>query len=149
MKNKLAFTLVELIIVIALIGILLLIALPNSEYFNKLKEMAEIKEFRRDVLLARNKAIMESDSYTFARIEGGKGYKIKGVCGGYCDRKYFESGLRILGTNTIRFHPNGTVGGANTILFHDKNKRMYEMKITPVIGNVNIELVESLEKEYE
>ena len=61
MKNKLAFTLVELIIVIALIGILLLIALPNSEYFNKLKEMAEIKEFRRDVLLARNKAIMEGD----------------------------------------------------------------------------------------
>ena len=55
-KSKKGFTLIELIVVIAIISIILGMAAPSSNVIRKSKEKSELKELKRDIEYARDNA---------------------------------------------------------------------------------------------
>ena len=77
MNKRSAYTLIELIVVIALLGIILVMTMPNSKLFNTLNQALELKEFKRDMLFARNKAIIDSRRYVISFIYEENGYIIE------------------------------------------------------------------------
>lgn len=142
MKHRIAFTLIELVIVIAILGIILGMVMPNSEYFNTLREKAEIREFKRDILCARNKAILESTIYTVSFKPTNNGYIIRKVGErGSVKFKQFNSGIKLNNINNIeeiKFYSNGSVSKSGSIVFTVRNNDQYEITITPVRGLINI-----------
>ena len=50
MKMKRGYTLIELIIVIVILTIIIIMTIPNTSYFNSLRERIELQEFKKDIL---------------------------------------------------------------------------------------------------
>lgn len=144
MKNRTAYTLVEIIVVIALLGIIIAITIPNTNYFKAIRESLEIKELKRDILFARNKAIIDSKIYKIKFIEDDNGYKISTGSDSKVitiKTKYFEHGIKLNtreGSKTFTFNPNGTTTDSGTIYFYDRIGAEYKLSITPVTCKVNI-----------
>lgn len=142
MVKRKAYTLVEVIVVIAILGIILAITVPNSGYLKTVRENMELKEFKRDILFARNKAIMESKIYTLKLMNVENGYSIKSSSElDYSKIKYFENGIVLNKSNKVQnvfFNSNGTVACSGTISLHDRNGKEYKLTITPVRGLIDI-----------
>lgn len=145
MKKRSAYTLVEVIVVIAILGIVMAIVLPNSNFFKSIKESLEIKELRRDMLYSRNRAILDSQDYKITFDIKNNNYIIDRSIGSdriVLIRKTFEHGTVLSsgdGGNEIIFKANGTVGKSDSIYFYDRLGDMYRLSVTPVSCKVNIE----------
>lgn len=142
MKNKRGYTLVELVVVIAILGIIITMTIPNTGYFQAIRESNELKEFKRDILFARNKAIVESRVYILKLMNDANGYIIKGGSNSdFMKIKYFENGIVLNKNNSsgdVHFNANGTIANAKTISLHNRNGQEYKLVITPVRGLVDI-----------
>lgn len=144
MKSRDAYTLLEIIIVIALLGIIVAMTTPNTNYFKSIRESLEIKELRRDILFTRNKAIIDSKIYMIKFINDNNSYVIFTGSDSKPNKiktKYFEHGTKLNtkeGSKTFTFNPNGTTTDSGTIYFHDRIGAEYELSITPVSCKVNI-----------
>lgn len=141
MKNRAGFTLIEIVLVLVLIGILLSIVMPNIGYFKTLHEKLEMREFRRDILWARNKAIIESRDYIVHFYHGENYYRIRAGAVISVKKKCFNSGIRLYKGNNLQkltFKPDGTVSNAGSIRFFDRKDNEFHLSITPVRGLVNI-----------
>jgi len=86
-KQASGFTLTELMIIIAIIGILASIALPSFQGMierNRLKEVAE--GLKSDLMFARTEAVKQSKDVTVSRKPGDAGAWCYGLnVGGTCD----------------------------------------------------------------
>ncbi len=146
MNKRSAYTLIELIVVIALLGIILVMTMPNSKLFNTLNQALELKEFKRDMLFARNKAIIDSRRYVISFIYEENGYIIeKDSQKLKVKTKYFTKGLKLNKRNdlkSITFNANGTITNSGTIYFYDRNDQEYKMTIPPVRGLIEIEAID-------
>lgn len=143
-KKRKGYTLVELIVVIALIGIVLSISIPSIKIIFTTSEKKELMEFKRDLIFARNSAVMENKVYSidldivenqyFIRKSNKNGQKL-------IKKKKFVNGIVLkednLGHN-VTFYSTGSVEKAGTIrLSNRKNEKIY-ITITPATGKINL-----------
>lgn len=139
MNRLKGYTLIELIIVLALFGILLNLTFLKFNILDKFKTNQELKQLRRDILYTRNQAIVKGQAYRFELDYDKNGYYIL-VDGEKIKMVSFESGLKLVRTpfKTVIFERTGVPSGAGTIVLKSKEGKRFEARITPVIAKVNI-----------
>lgn len=143
MTDKKGYTLIELLIVIALFSILLSIALPNLAFYRNIMERQEISEFKKDLLFARNSAIVENKSYTVAFNHERNSYNIKTGSRPPIKSKTFNHGLKLTENklaNSFIFTPSGATANSNTIYINTKKDKRYVVTLTPATGRIEIKL---------
>lgn len=142
MKTRLGYTLIEILVVLALLSILLSMAVPNLSLYKRMKENMELERLKKDLLFTRNSAILEGSDYyvTFYYIKNE--YSIKNIKDNEVIKTvYFKNGIKINNkSKNIVFHfkSNGTIGNSDTILLTNSKGQNFELKLTPVTGNINI-----------
>ena len=153
MKKRSGFTLIELIVVIAILGIAISIVAPNTNFFKAMKESLEIKELKRDMLYARNRAILDSKDYTITFDVERNSYTIDRGIGDLrilLSHKVFKHGTVLnskeQNTFSIVFKANGTVGGSGSTSYNDRLGDRYKISISPVAYGVSIIEYESNNK---
>lgn len=144
-SNKVGYTLIELIIVLALMGIVLSVAIPSIKIIYNISERKELMEFRRDIVFARNKAVMENGVYTLRiNILENKYWIIKEHDSmSIVKEKEFQSGITLKLDNldrSITFYSTGTPNKAGTIKLTNKKNQNIEISITPATGKVNLKI---------
>lgn len=142
-------TLVELLITLAIISIISSIVLPKTNIVCKYKEKAELREFKNDIVYARNMAICKSKKY-FVRINFKENYyliyTVKGVTKEYIKKKELSSGLtfkRPLDNSEkveISFNSTGAPSNARTICLVSRYGDIYSVAVTPATGRINVYL---------
>lgn len=144
MINRKGYSLIEILVVIALLSIVIVMTTPNINYFKNLRESLEIKELKRDILFARNKAIIECKIYEIKFIQNENSYVIhtaSNIKSNTIKHKSFEHGIKLNiknGSKTFRFNPNGTITNSDTIYFYNRNGIQYRLSITPVTCQITI-----------
>ena len=147
-KRKKGYTLVELILVIALVGIVLSISLPSFQIILKTAEKKELMEFKRDLNFARNSAVMENAVYSIEIDIVENQYfitKDKVKTRNTIKNKKFVNGIVLKEDNlghSLTFYASGSPEEAGTIeLSNKKGERIY-ITITPATGKVNLKFNE-------
>lgn len=144
MMRKKGYTLIEILMVLALFSILFGIVFPKTNYFEKLKEKRELEDFRKDLMFARNSAILESRNYTVEFIvEKNTYYITTGKKKDTVRSKTFKDGLKFDKNNRVRsvvFNYNGTTGNSGTLYLRNNNDERYEISISPVTGRIEVKL---------
>lgn len=147
-KNNKGFTLIELIITIAILGIVLAIAAPN---FTRYRDNTNLREAARDISsdiqLYKQRAVAENAPYTITFNSGTNDYVIrKGAV--VVATKQVGAGntsVRILGTPsfsggvpTITLFPRGTSTFGSLTLQH--STRQSEAEITAnIMGRTHVD----------
>ncbi len=145
-KKCQGYTLLELIVVIALLAILLTIAVPGVRIIGRFQEKDELKTFRRDIISAKNKAIMEATIYSLHINKESNCYTIKT---GYSKTSsgnivktvkfihwefYGENNF----DNSIRFLTTGAPDKSGTMRIKNKKGKITRLTISPVTGKLNV-----------
>lgn len=145
MTTRKGYTLIEILIVLALFAILFSIAIPNSSYFNRVKENMELEELRKDLLITRNKAILESQNYYFYFDVVNNQYIIKtGENHKPFKTKVLVSGIRLnkdSNQSNWVFTYKGTTKNAGTIRLSNSRGKIYELTVTPATGRISLKEV--------
>lgn len=140
MKNKNAYTLIEIIVTLAILGIVLAMALPNIGYFKAIREAQEIKELKRDILFARNKAILDGKEYGIQIRKDDNSYIVhRGL--EIIKIKHFEHGTKISnrgGAPKILFKANGTTVVQGSIYFLNRLEEEYQLTISLIACKIDI-----------
>ncbi|WP_313756434.1 GspH/FimT family pseudopilin [Tissierella sp.] len=143
-STKKGYTLVELIVTIALLAIVISIGIPSVKVIFNTREKKELMEFRRDIIFARNSAVVENCIYALTIDVNKNGYiitKDSGVGMKIIKNIKFSNGIKIKGNNFngyTKFYPNGAPNNSGTILLINKKKQIIEITITPATGKVNL-----------
>ena len=136
---------IELIVVLALFFIVLTIAIPSFGMVNRYKEFQELKEFKRDVLFARNQAIVNNRVYTCTIDYPNNGYIIN-TEGRNIKRYNFQYGVKLIdNAGTVRvfsFGGNGVPLKAGTIRLDLDSKNNFYLIVTPVVGKIYLKEIE-------
>ncbi len=138
--KKSGYTLIELIIVMALIGLILSVSIPSISLIFNNKEKLELMEFIKDINYARSKAVMENDLYTLILYTEENKYIIfnkKMIV----KEKFFTQGISIKSENlnsSITFYPTGTPNKAGKINLTNKKDKTITITITPATGKINL-----------
>lgn len=144
MTERKGYTLIEILIVIALFSILLSMGLPNMRLFRAMKEKQELTEFRKDLLYARNMAIVENKRYHVFFFHDDDKYIIKTTeTSPPIKTKTFSQGLSFCNNNKVAnfiFNPSGTTGNSNTIFIDTDLNNRYRISLTPATGRIEIYL---------
>lgn len=142
-KGKLGYTLLELIVVLALFAILLSIAIPSTGIITHIQEKNELRTFKRDILSARNSAVIEKCVYIL-KIDNDKSeYNIsKSTNATYLIKNVdFKYGIKVSPgnlTTRINFNSTGAPSDAGTINLTNRKGEKIEIRITPATGSVNL-----------
>ena len=148
-KNKRGYTLIELIVVIALIGIVLSVAIPSFTIMSRTAEKKELMEFKRDLIFTRNSAVMDNQVYYFKINDVENQYTIfKNTKEGksiIIKKKKLVNGI-ILKTNNlsneVAFYPTGSPNKAGTIELSNKKGEKIYITITPATGKISLKFNE-------
>lgn len=147
MTSRRAYTLIEILIVLALLSLLMAIALPNIGFLNHFKEKQDFNELKRDLMYYKNKAITENCHYKInIDINANKYEVINPTTNIKIKSKELKWGLKFINTketttNIIKFSPSGAPSTTGTFVIQRRNGSIYKFSITPVTGKVNIYLV--------
>lgn len=145
MTKKKGYTLIELLIVLALFCLFLSLTLPNFNILNRIKENRELKELKRDLLYYRNMAIMENFQYIFTfDIERNRYTVYKSGEVAAIKSKDLNYGVKLISKpieNDLTFNPSGAPSGAGTIVILNSLGQRYEFRVTPVTGKTNVYLI--------
>ncbi|WP_422487180.1 GspH/FimT family pseudopilin [Gudongella sp. DL1XJH-153] len=128
---KKGYTLIELIVVVALFALLLAITLPNSAIIRNLNERQELRMIEKDLRQARNKAILENRLIDVSFYVDGNQYIIQYSESEKIKVHKLKSGLRIFyaGTSGFRFNGTGRVGNSNTVTLKKSDGRTYHIAV--------------------
>ena len=149
LKGKYGYTLLELVVVLALFAIILSISIPSMRAFFISMEKKELMELKRDLASARNSAIIENKTYYFGMNKRDNLYLIveQDTVKKMNKKVELKSGLKIknnnmnsLGNlaNAIKFTPSGAPEVSGTILLVDSKGKEIKITITPATGKINI-----------
>lgn len=144
MQHK-GYTIIELLIALALFSIFLSIAVPKVSMFNRIKEQQELREFKKDILYARNKAIVEGKRYTVYLNYENNSYDISyNISQNKSERlkEYkFQYGLKLIRNPDLTkfsFTRFGTPGNASSIYLVDSKNNLYKLSVAPTTGKVSL-----------
>lgn len=133
-----AYTLIELVIVLALFGIFASISVPKLTMISRFKENQELKEFKRDVLFARNQAVVNRKTYFVHLDYIGNSYFLKDEST-TIKRVYFKEGTQLIlnpSLSKISFARTGVPSIAGTINLKTSYNKKYYLKVRPVTGKI-------------
>lgn len=143
--NKLGYTLVEIILVLALMGIVASIVSPSVKIISTYREEIEIKELKKDIMFTRNKAIMEKSIYTMTLNRKENKYSIYNTSKGFLVKeKNLRDGIVIVADNfnqSIVFYPTGAPRKAGSIRLMNSKKENIIITIIPATGRVNLKII--------
>ena len=140
------YTLIELVIVLALFSLLFSIAVPNFKAINGIEQKKELEEFRRDVLFARNQTIVTGFIHDVYIDYEKNLYSISSE-GKSLKSHYFESGIRLVknvfknesqAVTRITFGRDGMASKSGSIFLEDNKGKEYRLSITPVTSKVTL-----------
>lgn len=142
-SSKSGYTLLELVVVLALFAIVFSISIPSIKVIFINMEKRELMTFRRDIINARNSAIVENTYYTLNINVKNNSYQIikHGSQNETIRNVKFENGIKILNNNfnsSLNFSPTGSPNKGGTIKLTNKKGEIIEITITPATGKVNI-----------
>lgn len=143
-NSKYGYTLVELIVTASLLAIVLSIGIPSVKTIFNTREKKELMEFKRDIIFARNSAVVENCIYILHIDISKNSYRIakdNGISAKTIKRVNLSNGIKIKGNNFngyTKFYPNGAPNNSGTILLTNRKKQNIEITITPATGKVNI-----------
>lgn len=142
-SSKSGYTLLELVVVLALFAIVFSISIPSIKVIFINIEKRELMTFRRDIINARNSAIVENTYYTLNINVKNNSYQIikHGSQNETIRNVKFENGIKILNNNfnsSLNFSPTGSPNKGGTIKLTNKKGEIIEITITPATGKVNI-----------
>ncbi len=144
MTARKGYTLIEILIVLALFSIFLSLGLPNTKFYGRIREKQEIDEFRKDLLFSRNRAIIESKNYIVYFYNDENCYRIKtSETSPVIKKKVFQHGLKLENTNLVpffEFKPTGSTANANTLYLKNSRNQRYKVTLTPATGRVTFVL---------
>jgi len=145
MNNRKAYTLIEVLLVVALLSIITGLAFPNTRTYLRIKEKKELDEFRKDILFARNKAIIESKNcFIYFNFEDNQ-YIIKHSEESLpIKTKKFPSGIELSGKKNVlyfEFNCNGSTNKSGTIYLTTKFNDTYSISLTPATGRLTMEKI--------
>ena len=134
------YTIIELIVVLALFSILFSMAVPNFSYFSRAREVQELKEFKRDVLFTRNQAIVKGKVHYLQLEYNENSYSI--LCEGqYIKRVNFNHGITLI-TNSavskITFTRSGIPSQGDAIKLRNSDMQRYNLVVNPVTGKITL-----------
>ena len=144
-KYRHGYTLLEMIVSICLILMVLSIAIPNTRIIFNQREKNELKEFKRDILYARNKAILENGSYRININILENKYTIIDERDGMIviKDKEFSSGIVLKTTNfkgVLKFNSTGTTKTAGEIRLTNRRGQDIRITITPVTSKISLKI---------
>ncbi len=143
-NRKYGYTLVELIVTISLILIVLSIGMPSVKIIFNIREKKELMEFKRDIIFARNSAVVENCIYILYVDVNKNSYRIakdNGINAKTIKKVSLSNGIKIKGNNFngyTKFYPSGAPNNSGTILLTNRKKQNIEITITPATGKVNL-----------
>lgn|SRR5690625_1165524 len=144
--NRVAYTLMELLLVLAILSIISLLAIPNTKFFLNMREQQELNELKKDLLYARNRAIVEGRSYFVYFDRERNQYIIR-----YSETsppvkvKEFKHGIKIWkdnSTSILRFNANGRPGESGSIYLVDRKNNRYKLSLTPATGRIELGILD-------
>jgi prepilin-type N-terminal cleavage/methylation domain-containing protein len=143
-NNKRGYTLIELLMVVALISLFLAIAVPRFSFVHAMREKQEIKYLYKDLLYARNKAVVEKKSISFDIDLAKNSYRISE---GTKEIKKVElkNGVILEGcTNgNLLFNRIGSSGdNAQTITFRTRSGDWYQITIPVATPDIKLKKVD-------
>ncbi|NLK43635.1 MAG: prepilin-type N-terminal cleavage/methylation domain-containing protein [Tissierellia bacterium] len=144
-SSKYGYTLLELMVVLALFAIVFSISIPSIRSVLINREKKELMTFRRDIIFARNSAIVENTNYTLNIYINKNSYQIvrHGKKNETIKNVTFENDIKIISNNfssSLRFTPTGAPNKAGTIRLTNKKGDNIEISITPATGKVNLSI---------
>ncbi|MFA7411548.1 MAG: GspH/FimT family pseudopilin [Tissierellaceae bacterium] len=143
-RRKYGYTLLELIVVLALFAVILGISLPGIKTVFISMEKKELMELKRDIVFARNSAIIENMNYIFMVDKANNTYKIRkqGKTSELVRDVKLLNGTIIVSnnfSNSVTFTPSGAPASPGTLMLKNKKGQSIRISITPATGKVNIE----------
>lgn len=144
LRNNQGITLIELILVIALISIILTIAVPKSDFFLNYREKKELMNFKNNIVYARNNAILESTLYKVEIRPNNNYYIIEKFSDKWerVKREDLESGLRFeadyLERIEVIFNPTGAPRQGASIFLVNRKEEKIKLTIAIATGKVTI-----------
>lgn len=128
---KKGYTLIELIVVVALFSLLLSITLPSSSLIRSLNERHELRMIEKDIRQARTRAILENRTVEASFYVDGNMYIIQYSESEKIKVQRLSSGLEIFYADSAAFSFNGTgrVGNSNTVTLKRADGRTYHLAI--------------------
>lgn len=143
MNSRRAFTLIEILIVVALFLLFSSIAIPNIGMLNRAKESQELRGIRTDLLYTRNQAIVGSKTLKFKWDYANNGYSITSLDEKEIIKSYrCEKGIKIienLRINEFIFSPSGTPSYSDTISIVDSRNQRYHLSVAPATGKITLQ----------
>ena len=139
------YTLVELLVVIALISIVVSVSIPSFKIVFNVAEKKELMEFKRDLIFSRNKAVMENSIYTIRIFLKENRYQIIKKGGVVIKDKTMSAGIIIKENNignTVDFYPTGSPSKAGTIELRNKKNEKIFITINIATGKINFKTIE-------
>lgn len=135
------YTLIEILIVVALLSLILSISIPGLGFLNRTREANELKEFKRDLLYTRNKAIVDRKTYRIKIDYTNNEYLISNFDYTPIKLYKFTYGIKINKDSNIKEFTFGMYGSPSvggTICLSDSRNNNFEIAITPVTGKITL-----------
>ena len=143
-NNKRGYTLIELLMVVALLSLLLFIAVPRFSFVHAMREKQEIKYLYKDLLYARNKAVVEKKSISFDIDLAKNSYKISEGTK-EIKKVNLKNGVILEGCTkeNLLFNRIGSSGNnAQTITFRTRSGDWYQITIPVATPNITLKKVD-------
>lgn len=137
-KNK-GYTLIELIVVLALFSLLLTIAIPNSKAFKTYNQNQQLRVLEKDLRQARNTAIIENKTICAYFNLSKHSYEIKYISGEKILERVLIPGVEFKSKNftNFTFNADGRIGNAGTLKIK-KGSENYELAVAAVTSKISL-----------
>lgn len=140
---KKGYTLIELIVVLALFSLLLSITLPNSSLIRTYNENNELRSIQKELRQARNRAILENRTVIASFYKESNQYKIRYSKNEVIKNYPLSSGLKIISpiSKDIYFNGTGRVGNPHSVYIEKSNGKIYKISIQVNTATISLQEV--------
>ncbi len=136
--NNKGYTLMELILVVALFSVFFLIAIPNSSIVNIYQENIELKMIQKDLRQARSKAVVDNTSIFAYFYPSMNEYEIKSGEEVIKRKKLKRIKITHFNSDRYTFNNDGRIGGSGTVSILRTNGDLYYLSVGVNTTTINL-----------